>query len=68
MLDLDEESLWQIHKYYCYYPTPEDAFYLGYKPYKEKYIQKVAQEEYELGNITKVCYEAMMNYQVEITD
>lgn len=51
-----------------YYPTPEDAFYLGYKPYKEKYIQRIAQEEYELGNITKACYEAMMNYQVEITD
>lgn len=50
------------------YPTPEDAFYLGYKPYKEKYIKKIAQEEYELGNITKKCYEAMMNYQVEITD
>ena len=51
-----------------YYPTPEDAFYLGYKPTKENYIKKIAQEEYENGNITKRCYEAMMNYQVEITD
>lgn len=51
-----------------YYPTPEDAFYLGYKPTKERYIQKIAQEEYDLGNITKRCYEAMMNYKVEITD
>lgn len=50
------------------YPTPEEAFYLGYKPTKEAYIKRVAQEEYELGNITKTCYEAMMNYQVEITD
>ena len=50
------------------YPTPEDAFYLGYKPYKEYYIQKIAQEEYDKGNITKHCYEAMMNYEVEITD
>lgn len=50
------------------YPTPEDAFYLGYKPSKEKYIKRVAQEEYDKGNITKKCYEAMMNYQVEITD
>lgn len=50
------------------YPTPEDAFYLGYKPYKEAYIQKVAQEEFGKGNITKHCYDAMMNYQVEITD
>lgn len=50
------------------YPTPEDAFYLGYKPSKENYIKRVAQEEYNKGNITKKCYEAMMNYQVEITD
>ena len=50
------------------YPTPEDAFYLGYKPTKEAYIKEIAQEEYELGNITKKCYEAMMNYEVEITD
>ena len=50
------------------YPTPEDAFYLGYKPAKERYIQRIAQEEYEVGNITKRCYDAMMNYKVEITD
>lgn len=50
------------------YPTPEDAFYLGYKPEKEKYIKLIAEEEYDKGNITKSCYEAMMDYQVEITD
>lgn len=50
------------------FPTPEEAFYLGYKPTKENYIKHVAQEEYDKGNITKRCYEAMMNYQVEITD
>lgn len=50
------------------YSTPEDAFYLGYKPSKEAYIKRVAQEEYNKGNITKRCYDAMMNYQVEITD
>lgn len=50
------------------YPTPEDAFYLGYKPYKEAYIKEIAQEEYNKGNITKKCYEAMMKYEVEITD
>ena len=50
------------------YATPEDAFYIGYKPYKEKYIKQVAQEEYDKGNITKRCYDAMMNYKVEITD
>lgn len=52
---------------YCY-PTPEDAFYLGYKPSKENCIKQVAQEEYNKGNITKKCYEAMMKYEVEITD
>ena len=53
---------------YYNYPTPEDAFYLGYKPTKEEYIKRIAQEEYEKGNRTKRCYDAMMNYQVEITD
>ena len=52
---------------YCY-PTPEDAFYLGYKPSKENYIKQIAQEEYDKKNIIKRCYDAMMNYQVEITD
>ena len=51
-----------------YYSTPEDAFYYGYKPYKENLIQKIAQNEYNQGNITERCYNAMMNYEVEITD
>lgn len=50
------------------YPTPEDAFYLGYKPTKEAYIKRIAQEEYDKDNITEKCYNAMMNYEVEITD
>lgn len=50
------------------YPTPEDAFYLGYKPAKEAYIKRIAQEEYDKCNITKKCYDAMMIYEVEITD
>ena len=50
------------------YSTPENAFYQGYKPYKEKIIKQIAQIEYENGNITKECYNAMMNYEVEITD
>lgn len=50
------------------YSTPENAFYFGYKPYKEKIIKQVAQIEYESGNITEECYKAMMEYQVEITD
>lgn len=50
------------------YSTPENAFYFGYKPYKEKIIKQVAEIEYESGNITEECYKAMMEYQVEITD
>lgn len=50
-----------------YYSTPEKAFY-AYNDYKEKLIKQVAQIEYDKGNITKECYDAMMNYEVEITD
>lgn len=49
------------------YPTVEEAFNV-YKEYKENIIKQVAQKEYEVGNITKRCYESMMNYKVEITD
>lgn len=47
--------------------TPAQAF-LIYKKYKEFYIKEIAKEEYNKGNITKQCYEAMINYKVEITD
>lgn len=50
------------------YNTPEDAFYYGYKPYKENVIKQLAKEQYALGNITERCYDAMMRYEVEITD
>ena len=49
------------------YNTSEEAFY-AYKKRKEDIIKQVARKEYEKGNIIKRCYEAMMNYQVEITD
>ena len=49
------------------YNTPEEAF-CAYKEAKEKYIKQVAKEEFSQGNITKECYNAMMNYEVEITD
>lgn len=48
--------------------NPSDCFYLDYKPFKENLIKQVAEEELKNGNITKVCYEAMMKYEVEITD
>ena len=49
------------------YSTPEKAFN-AYKNYKEDIIKKVAKIEYEDGNITKECYRAMINYNVEIDD
>lgn len=47
--------------------TIEEAFQ-DYKTYKESHIKQVAKEEYSKGNITKQCYDAMMKYEVEITD
>lgn len=49
------------------FATPEQAF-LVYKNKKESYIKQVAKEEYSKGNITKQCYDAMMDYEVEIDD
>ena len=49
------------------YNTSEEAFH-AYKKVKEKFIKQTAQQEYENGNISKKCYDAMINYQVEITD
>ena len=50
-----------------YYSTPEKAF-VAYKDYKENLIKQVAQIEYDANNITEQCYQAMMNYEVEIDD
>lgn len=49
------------------YETVEEAFNV-YKVHKEDIIKKVAKIEYDKGNITKECYEAMLNYVVEIDD
>lgn len=49
------------------YSTPTNAF-MAYKAYKEDIIQKVANEEYQKGNITKKCYNAMLNYKIQIDD
>lgn len=50
-----------------FYDTPEEAFY-AYKLHRENYIKQVAKQEYEAGNITKVCYKALMSYSIEIED
>lgn len=49
------------------YNTPEEAF-LAYKTHKENFIKQVAKQEYNKGTITYQCYQAMMNYQINITD
>lgn len=46
---------------------PMTAFQ-AYKKRKEEIIKQVAQVEYSNGNITERCYDAMMRYEVEITD
>lgn len=64
---------------YCNNPFAQKREYLGtreteqqaftiYKQYKESLIKQIAQIEYNKGNITKKCYEAMIDYKVEITD
>ena len=55
------------NKFIGLYKNVNDAFN-AYKKAKEKHIKQVAQEEYDNDNITKKCYDAMMNYEVEITD
>lgn len=49
------------------YSTIEEAFKV-YKLHKEDIIRQVAEIEYMNNNITKQCYNAMLNYKVEITD
>lgn len=49
------------------FDTPEEAFY-AYKEAKEAYIKEVAQEYFDKGRITKRVYDALMKYEVEITD
>lgn len=50
-----------------YFTNEEDAFY-AYKTRKETIINMVAEKEYKIGSITEECYNAMIAYQVEITD
>ena len=48
------------------FSNAEDAFYKGYKPFKEHYIKEVA-EDYK-DQIPQNLYNAMYNYKIEITD
>ena len=49
------------------YDTPEEAFF-AYKNAKEKYIKELAEKYFQEGKITKKVYDALMKYEVEITD
>ena len=49
------------------FDTEHEAFN-AYKEYKEGIIKQVAEEEYSNCNITTECYNAMLKYEVEITD
>ena len=60
----------QINKHPTYlglYNSANAAF-LSYKKAKEKYIKEKADRYYSLGLITKRVYNALYNYEVEITD
>lgn len=60
-------SITNTNKYLGNFDTPESAFE-AYKQFKEKLIQEIATIEYQKENISKECYQGMMNYRVEITD
>lgn len=57
----------KYHKYLGLFDSKEEAF-CAYKKYKEDLIKQVANIEYIKNNITKQCYESMMNYVVEVDD
>lgn len=50
-----------------YFNNVQDAFE-AYRKYKESYIKEIAAEYYSDGKITKRVYDALMRWEVEITD
>lgn len=49
------------------FDTKEEAFY-AYKNAKEKYIKELAEKYFQEGKITKRVYDALIKYEVKITD
>lgn len=49
------------------FTTIEESF-SAYKNKREAYLKEVATSYYERGEITKRVYDALMRYEVEITD
>lgn len=54
-----------VQKYLGLYPTPEEAFN-AYKQAKELYIKEVA--SIHRDSISSECYQALVNWKIEITD
>lgn len=54
-------------KYLGYYHNDKDAFY-AYKQAKEQYIKELAESYFKEGKITERVNQALMKYEVEITD
>lgn len=49
------------------FDTPEEAF-ATYKSAKEQYVKELAGKYFQEGKITKKVYDALMTYEVDITD
>ena len=49
------------------FSTPTEAF-SAYKNAKEQYIKERAEKYFQEGKITDKVYNALMRYEVEITD
>lgn len=66
---LYKSSISKYHKqvHLGYFATPIEAFN-AYKTAKEKYIKELAKKYFQEGKITDKVYNALMKYEVEITD
>lgn len=49
------------------FDTPKEAFN-AYRDFKERHIKSIAEKYFQEGKITKKVYDALMKYEVEITD
>ena len=67
MLLAASKSLSCIEPHLGFFDTPEEAFQ-AYKSAKEQYVKERATQYFQEGKITQRVYQALMEYQVEITD
>ena len=59
--------MWNKRTHIGTYNTPIEAF-SAYKKAKEQYIKELAEKYFQEGKITERVYNALMKYEVEITD